>query len=172
MWGISASPYAKGYRKKQINTYNVLPKDGTSSCAVLCLVTQSDSVTPWTLACQAPLSMGILQARILEWLTCPPPGDLPNPGIKPRFPILQVDSLSSEPPKKSKNIGVGCLMLLQGNSLMQELNQGLLHCRQILYQLSYQGSPTLVGWNDYINKKHLWYLKGMDLWKPPAILQC
>ena len=40
--------------------------------------------TPWTVACQAPLSMGILQARILEWVaSSPPPGDLPNPGIEP-----------------------------------------------------------------------------------------
>ena len=37
--------------------------------------------------------LGILQARILEWVTMPPPGDLPNPGIKPRFPILQADSV-------------------------------------------------------------------------------
>ena len=40
-------------------------------------------VIPWTVAHQAPLSMGILQARILEWLPCPSPGDLPHPGIKP-----------------------------------------------------------------------------------------
>ena len=46
----------------------------------------SDSVTPWTVAHQTPLSSsvhGILQAGILEWLSCPPPGDLPDPGIKP-----------------------------------------------------------------------------------------
>ena len=41
--------------------------------------------------------MGILQARILEWLPCPLPGDLFNPGIEPRSPALQVDSLPSEP---------------------------------------------------------------------------
>ena len=35
---------------------------------------------------------GILQARILEWVPVPSPGDLPNPGIEPRSPILQVDS--------------------------------------------------------------------------------
>ena len=52
--------------------------------------------TPWTAARQAPLTMGIL-----EWLPCPPSGDLPNPGIKPRSPTLQVDSLPSEPPGKS-----------------------------------------------------------------------
>ena len=40
--------------------------------------------------------MGILQARILEWLPCPPSGDLPNPGIKPRSPALKADSLLSE----------------------------------------------------------------------------
>ena len=37
--------------------------------------------------------MGILQARKLEWWLCPPPGDLPNPGIKQGSPALQVDSL-------------------------------------------------------------------------------
>ena len=37
-----------------------------------------------------PLSMGILQARILEWLPCPPPGYLPDPGIEPRSPALHV----------------------------------------------------------------------------------
>ena len=49
----------------------------------------------------------------------------------------------SEPPGKPKNIGVGSLSLLQGIFLTQELNKCLLHCRQILYQLSYQGSPYI-----------------------------
>ena len=43
---------------------------------------------------------GILQARILEWIAFPPPGDLPKPGIKPRCPGLQVDSLPAEPQGK------------------------------------------------------------------------
>ena len=43
----------------------------------------------------------------------------------------------------SKNIGVGSLSLLQGNFLNQELNCGLLHCRQILYELNHQGSPQI-----------------------------
>ena len=43
-----------------------------SSCYELCLFAQPcDSATPWTVACQAPLSMGILQARILEWIAMP-----------------------------------------------------------------------------------------------------
>ena len=92
-------------------------------------------MTLWTLAREAPLSMGILQARILEWVAMSPPGDLPNPGIEPRSPALQVDSSPSEPPEKPRNTGVGSL------SLLQESNQDLLYCRSILYQLSYQGSP-------------------------------
>ena len=82
---------------------------------------------------------GILQVRILEWLLCPW-GDLPNPGIEPRSPALQADSLPAEPPGKCKNTGVGNLSLLQGIFLTQESNWGLLHCRRILSQLSYQGS--------------------------------
>jgi len=53
-------------------------------------------------------------------LPCPPPGGLPNPGIEPRFPTLQADSLPSEPPEKPKNTGVGSLSLLQGIFLTQE----------------------------------------------------
>ena len=54
-------------------------------CVCVCLVTQSclTLCDPWTVARQASLSIGILQARILEWVVCPPPGDLPNPGIQP-----------------------------------------------------------------------------------------
>ena len=49
--------------------------------------------TPWTVPRQTPLVHATLQARILEWLPCPPPGDLSNPGIQPASPVLQVDSL-------------------------------------------------------------------------------
>ena len=70
----------------------------------------------------------------------PSPGDLPNPGIKPRSPSLWADSLPAEPQGKPKNTGVGSLFLLQGIFPTQELNWGLLHCRWILYQVSYPGS--------------------------------
>ena len=43
---------------------------------------------------------GVLQARILEWVAMSPPGDLHDPGIKPRSSTLQEDSLPSEPPEK------------------------------------------------------------------------
>ena len=54
-------------------------------------------VTSWTVACQAPLSMGFSKQEYWSVLPFPSPGDLPNPGIKPRSPVLQVDSLPTEP---------------------------------------------------------------------------
>ena len=39
--------------------------------------------TPWTIACQAPLSMGFSKQEYWSWLPCPSPGDLPNPGLEP-----------------------------------------------------------------------------------------
>ena len=72
-------------------------------------------------------------------LPCPLPRDLPSPRIKPRPPTLEADSLASEPPGKPKNTGVGSLSLTQGILPTQESNHCLLKCRQILYQLSYQG---------------------------------
>ena len=56
-------------------------------------------------------------------------------------PALQADSLPSESTGKPINTGVGSLFLHQGIFLTLEPNPGLLHCRWILYQLSYQGSP-------------------------------
>ena len=84
---------------------------------------------------------GIFQEEYQSGLPCPPPGDLPTPGIDSRSPALQADSLSSESPGKHKNTGMGSLSLLQGIFPIQESNQGFLHCGCILYQLSYQGSP-------------------------------
>ena len=57
-------------------------------------------VTPWTVACQAPLSVGFSRQEYQSGLPCPPPGDLPDPRIEPGSPALQVDSLPSEPPGK------------------------------------------------------------------------
>ena len=66
--------------------------------------------------------MGIFQARILEWVAIPFSRDLPDPGIEPGSPALQVDSLPSEPPGKHMNTGVGSLSFLQGIFPTQELN--------------------------------------------------
>ena len=49
-------------------------------------------VTPWTVACQAPLSMGISRQEYWSGLPFPSPGDLPDPRIEPGSPTLQADS--------------------------------------------------------------------------------
>ena len=61
------------------------------------------SVTPWTAALQAPLSMGFPRQEYWSGLPCPPPGDLPNTGIELRSPALQANSLPTEPPEKPKS---------------------------------------------------------------------
>ena len=64
----------------------------------------SDSLwPPWTVARQAPLSMGFSRQEYWSGLPFPSPGDLPNPGIESGFPALQADALSSEPPGKPTN---------------------------------------------------------------------
>ena len=148
--------------------------------------------TSWTVAHQAPPSMGFSRQEYWSGLPFPSPGDLPDPGIESRSPTLRADSLPSKPPgnpymcvcvcvyiymciyiclniymyiylseshsvmfnflqphglgpisllcpwnSPGKNTGVGSLSLLQGIFPTQGSNRGLLHCRQILYQLSY-----------------------------------
>ena len=55
-------------------------------------------LTPWTVAYQAPVSMGFSRQEYWSGLPFPSPGDLPNSGIKPESPTLQADALTSEPP--------------------------------------------------------------------------
>ena len=88
-------------------------------------------------------SMEFSRPEYWSGLSFPSPGDLPNLGIKPRSPALQADSLLAEPQAKPKNTGGGSLsLLLQRIFPIQELSQGLLHCRRIFfYQLNYQESP-------------------------------
>ena len=61
-------------------------------------------VPPWTVACQAPLSMGFSRQEQWGGLPFTSPGDLPNPGTEPRSPTLQADSLPSKPPGKPCSI--------------------------------------------------------------------
>ena len=91
-------------------------------CAVLSRSVMSESLQPYRLYLLGP--WGFSKQEYWSGLPCSPPGDLPNPEIKPRSPALQADSLSSEPPGKPKNTGVGSLSLLQEIFPTQESNQG------------------------------------------------
>ena len=116
-----------------------------------------------------PLSIDFSRQEYWSGLAFPSPGDLPNPGVKPRSPELQEDSLPSEPPGKPQEnhlliqpfLGVGshsltwfhtspcalvCSLLLwcfQRIFPTQGSNLGLLHCRQTLHRLSHQGSRSV-----------------------------
>ena len=63
-------------------TFGFLPVLGRA-CAISCFSRVQLFVTPWSVACQAPLSMGFSRQEPWNGLPCSLPGDLPNPGIKP-----------------------------------------------------------------------------------------
>ena len=97
-------------------------------------VTQSCSI-PWNSPGQ---NIGVGSCLLLQGIF---PIQGSNPGIKPRSPALQEDSLPPEPPGKPKNIGVGSLSLLQGIFPTQESNRvSCIARRRIHYQLTCQGS--------------------------------
>ena len=83
-------------------------------------------MTLWTVAHQASAHV-IFQARILEWVAIPPAGDLPDPGIE-YSAVAEFSALAGA-------------FFIQGIFPTQGSNPGLLHCRQMLYPLSHQGSP-------------------------------
>ena len=86
-------------------------------------------VTPRTLQ-----SMEFSRPEYWSGQLFPFPGDLPNPRIEPRSPVFQADSLPAEPQGKTKS---GQPIPSPGDLPNPGIEPGLLHCRQILYQLSY-----------------------------------
>ena len=108
-------------------------------CSVVSSSLQPHGLQPSRILCPRVFS----RQEYCSGLPCPLPGDLPNPRIEPRSPVLQADCLPSKLPGKPKNTGMGSLSLLQGIFSIQELNWDLLLCMWILYQLSCQGSPCV-----------------------------
>ena len=80
---------------------------------MLCLVTQSclTLCNPMDWSPTGSSVHGNSPDRNTGMLPCPPPGDLPNPGIKPRFPALQADSLPSEPPDQPYYLQIVTVLL-------------------------------------------------------------
>ena len=93
--------------------------------------------TLWIVAHQAPLSVGILQARLSEWVAIPSSKGSFQPKDWNQVSQIAGRFFTNWATKEVKNTGVDSLCLLQRIFLTQELNWGFLHCRQ----LSYQGSP-------------------------------
>ena len=94
---------------------------------------------------QAPHFMdGILQARLLQWVAVPFSRGSSWPRDWTWVSGIAGNLLPSEPPGKAKNTGMGSFSLPQQIFLTQESNWGLLPCRQILYQLSFQGISSII----------------------------
>ena len=79
---------------------NSIPYGFSESESVGRLVMSDSFETPWTVARQAPQTMGFSSQEYWSGLPCPSPGDLPDPWIEPGSPALQADTLPSEPPGK------------------------------------------------------------------------
>ena len=96
----------------------------------------SDSVTPWTVAHQAPLSMGFPRQEHWSGFPFPSPGDLPDPGIKPESPalqadsffFLQADSLLSETPGKPLHPEDSLSSVVQGVSTSPRVSEFNFKC--------------------------------------------
>ena len=86
---------------------------------------------------------GLLQARILEWVAFPFSKGSSQPRDWTQVSCIAGVFFTSWAQGKPKNTGVGSLSLLQQIFPTQESNQDLLHCRRILYQLSYQGNHEM-----------------------------
>ena len=119
-------------------------------------------VTLWTVACQAPLSMGFSRQKYWSGLPFPSPEDLPHPGIKPMSSILQADSLLSKPPGKPLSLIRTLLITLgplgcSGSSPFQGQQVGSLSLSLI---------PPLP-----CNETHSWNL-GIRTWTPKDALFC
>ena len=90
----------RGVRASFMNIHHLF---GVLSLVIYVCVSRSvmsNSATPWTVVCQAPLSMEFFRQEYWSGLPFPSPGNLPDPEIEPGSPALQADSLRSEPPGK------------------------------------------------------------------------
>ena len=130
-----------------ILSYHYTTSSSISVCPMLCLAAQSCSTLCNPVDCSPPgLSLSGdspgKNTRILERVAIP--SSKGSSQLRDRTQVSRIASrfFTSEPQVKSKNTGVGSQSPLQWIFLNQELNWGLLNCRQILYQLDYQGSPT------------------------------
>ena len=89
---LTVSPHGKGRESKFTGVFSYKLSRSLSRVRLF--------VTLWTVAHQTPLSMGFSRQEYWSGLPFPSPGDLPDPGIKPRSPALQADALTSETPGK------------------------------------------------------------------------
>ena len=79
----SSSSYYKRNSPKWYLCWQPVVKNNNKKCACWGTSVMSNSATVWTVVCQVPLFMELSRQKYQSGLSCPPPGDLPHPGIKP-----------------------------------------------------------------------------------------
>ena len=126
--GCLATPNSHESRELRICDELMLPLNVTQLCPTLC--DPMDCIVH-----------GILQARILEWVAFPFSRGPSQPRDGTQVSHIAGRFFISWATREAENTEVGSLSLLQQISPTQESNRGLLHCKWILYQLSYQGIP-------------------------------
>ena len=109
-------------------------------------------VTPWIVAHQAPLSMGFSRQEYQSGLPFPSPGDVSDPGIEPRSPTLQADSLASEPPGKPEYI--------MRNAGLDETQAGIKIAGRNIDNLRYANDTTLMAESEEELKSLLMKVRG------------
>ena len=107
--------------------------------------------TLWTGTCQAPLSTGFSWYEDWSGVPCPPLGDLPNSGIKPRSPALQTDASPSEPPGKP----LGDVLLLLSHSVVSDSLQSWTACQASLSIIKSWSLLKLMSTKSVISSNHL-----------------
>ena len=131
---------------------------GWTGDAVRCLVIQSCPAllaALWAVAHQAPLSLGILQARILQGVAMPSSTESSWPRDQTQGSWVACEFVSAWATREAQEYRVGSLSLLQRMFPTQESNCSLLHCRQSLYLLGYQRSPKLgIIYDNKPSKRH------------------
>ena len=109
----------------------------------------SNSWTPWTVACQAPLSLGFSRQEYWSGLPFPSPGDLPNPGIEPGSPALQADSLLTELLLETANLLMGFPGGISGKEPVYQCNRLKIpafdpYVGKILWRRTQQPTPVFL----------------------------
>ena len=120
--GGNRHPCDQGYRMSLIESHSLLPtvinptflvRASYSGSSVV-----SDSATTWTVAHQAPRSMGFSRQKCWSGLPFPSPGDLPDPGMEPVSPALQTDCLPTTPPWKPYLSGIWSKAIQVENAML------------------------------------------------------
>ena len=132
-------------------------------------------VTPWTIAHQAPPSMGFSRQEYWSGVPFPSPGDLLDPGIEPRSPALQADSLPSEPPGKPLSLRDGekytwQLLSIRGSYLPHLIHHWLIDLSVLYSKIS---TTLLKSFSAWSSGNLLWSKPvdtfGMGFWKSDCL---